>query len=195
MPPLVYFVRHGETGWNLEGRLQGQADTDINETGRRQARRNGELLATLIADPNGFDFVASPLRRTRETIEIVRAAMGLEPTAYRTDPRLRELHFGDWQGFTYAELESRDPGSSARRARDKWNFRPPGEPAESYQMLLERFRPFLEGLSCPTVCVTHGGIVRILFRLLENVPERAAARIPVPQDKVLKLEDGRLAWL
>jgi probable phosphoglycerate mutase len=195
MAPLVYFVRHGETGWNREGRLQGQADTDISETGRRQARRNGELLAKLIPDAAAFDFVASPLRRTRETMEIVRAAMGLDPKAYRTDPRLRELHFGDWQGFTYAELESRDPGSSTRRAKDKWNFTPPGASAESYQMLLERFRPFLEELARPTVCVTHGGIVRVLFRLLEDVPERAAARISVPQDKVLKLEDGRLSWL
>ena len=77
------------------------------------------------------------MRRTRETMERVRAAMGLDPTAYRTDPRLVEVHFGDWQGFTFAELESAQPGLDARRARcDKWNFVPPGEGAESYQMLL-----------------------------------------------------------
>lgn len=195
MSPLVYFVRHGETGWNAEGRLQGQADTDITEKGRRQATRNGELLAKLIPDPEAFDFVASPLRRTRETMERIRAAIGLDPKDFRTELRLMELHFGDWQGFTYKELETRDPGSSTRRKSDKWNFRPPGDAAESYQMLLERVRPFVEGIKSPSVCVTHGGIIRVLFRMIEDVPERACARLDIPQDKVLKYEGGKLAWL
>ena len=195
MAPLVYFVRHGETSWNAEGRLQGQADTDISEKGRQQATRNGELLRDLLTDPQAFDFVASPLRRTRETMERVRRAMGLDPVAYRTDDRLKELHFGDWQGFTYTELELSDPGSSARRAKDKWNFVPPGEHAESYQMLLERVRPVIEGFVTPTVCVTHGGILRTLFRMIENVPERACARLQIPQDKVLKYENGGLVWI
>ena len=112
--PLVYFVRHGETSWNADSRLQGQADTDINAKGRAQATRNGEALARLIPDPAGFDFVASPLRRTRETMERVRAAMGLDPQSYRTDARLKEVHFGDWQGYTYAEMDVREPGSIAR---------------------------------------------------------------------------------
>ena len=100
MLPLVYFVRHGQTDWNAEHRLQGQADIALNALGRAQATRNGRKLAELIADPADFDFVASPLGRTRETMELVRAAMGLEPHGYRTDPRLIEVHFGDWQGHT-----------------------------------------------------------------------------------------------
>ena len=99
MLPLVYFVRHGQTDWNAEHRLQGQADIDTQCARPRQAERNGRKLAELIADPAGFDFVASPLGRTRETMELVRAAMGLPPQAYRTDPRLIEVHFGDWQGI------------------------------------------------------------------------------------------------
>ena len=195
MTPLVYFVRHGQTSWNAEGRLQGQADTDINENGRQQATRNGELLRGLIANPADFDFVASPLRRTRKTMERVRRAMGLDPQGYRVDPRLKELHFGDWQGSTYTELEVSDPGSSARRSKDKWNFVPPGQLAESYQMLLERVRPFVEQIDRQTVCVTHGGVIRTLFRMIEHVPERACARLEVPQDTVLKYENGSLTWL
>ena len=110
MPPLCYFVRHGQTAWNAELRLQGQADTDMTELGRSQAVRNGRRLAELVDTPEDFDFVASPLKRTRETMELVRAAMGLPPQGYRTEPRLMEVHFGDWQGFTYAELEERQPG-------------------------------------------------------------------------------------
>ena len=62
MLPLVYFVRHGQTDWNAEHRLQGQADIHLNALGRRQAERNGAKLAELIARPAEFDFVASPLQ-------------------------------------------------------------------------------------------------------------------------------------
>ncbi|WP_292201188.1 histidine phosphatase family protein, partial [Mesorhizobium sp.] len=142
MYPLVYIARHGQTQWNAEGRLQGQADTDINELGREQATQNGRRLADLIGNAADFDFVASPMRRTRETMELMRAAMGLDPLAYRTDPRLVELSFGDWQGFTFAELEKRVPGSTKSRRAAKWDFQPPGEGAESYEMLLERIKPW-----------------------------------------------------
>ena len=108
MYPLVYIARHGQTQWNAERRLQGQADTDINARGREQATGNGRRLAGFVKNPAEFDFVASPMRRTRETMELMRAAMGLDPFAYRTDPRLVEMSFGDWQGFTFAELEARD---------------------------------------------------------------------------------------
>ena len=149
MFPLVYFVRHGQTAWNAEYRLQGQADTDMTALGRSQADRNGRRLAELIDKPDDFDFVASPLRRTRETMERIRAAMRLPADGYRTDPRLIEVHFGDWQGFTFAELEAREPGSTAARHFDKWDFVPPGAGAESYETLLERVRPWFEALKQP----------------------------------------------
>lgn len=194
MYPLVYFVRHGQTDWNAEGRLQGQAETDLNEIGRMQAERNGQLLSETIRDPENFDFVASPMRRTRATMEHVRTAMGLPPEDYRTDRRLMELHFGDWQGFTMPELEARSPGSTGPRSRDKWRFLPPGANAESYEMLALRFAPWLETLERPTVCVTHGGIVRCVFHLVEKMPPEEAAGMLVPQDQVLELRDGKLTW-
>ncbi|TIS73352.1 MAG: histidine phosphatase family protein, partial [Mesorhizobium sp.] len=166
MFPLVYIARHGQTVWNAESRLQGQADTDLNPLGREQATRNGHLLAEFVHNPEDFDFVASPMRRTRETMERIRMAMGLDPQAYRTDPRLVEMSFGDWQGFTFPELEARHLGSRRERGFDKWNFLPPGEGAESYQMLLERVKPWFDALDRQTVCVTHGGVVRALFRMV-----------------------------
>jgi len=195
MSPLVYIVRHGQTAWNVEYRLQGQADIPLNEEGRRQASANGRHLAELIPDPAAFDFVASPLQRTRATMELARAAMRLDPKAYRTDARLMEVNFGDWQGFTIAELERREPGSTKDRGPDKWDFVPPGEHAESYEMLLERVRPFFEGIARPTVCVTHGGVIRSLFRMVEKLPKAEAARVDTPQDRILRLKDGRLEWL
>jgi probable phosphoglycerate mutase len=195
MFPLVYIVRHGQTAWNVEYRLQGQADIPLDEEGRRQASANGRHLAELVSDPAAFDFVASPMLRTRTTMELARAAMGLDPKAYRTDPRLMEMNFGDWQGFTMAELEACEPGSTKGRGPDKWDFVPPGKGAESYQMLLERVRPFFEALRRPTVCVTHGGVIRALFRMVENLPKPEAARVDTPQDRILRLKDDRLEWL
>ena len=195
MPPLCYFIRHGQTGWNAEFRLQGQADTDMTDLGRSQAVRNGRRLAELVDSPETFDFVASPLKRTCETMELVRTEMGLPPKGYRTEPRLKEVHFGDWQGFTYADLEEREPGSTAARFKDKWGFLAPGTGGESYQMLLERVKPWFEALKKPTVCVTHGGVIRILFRLVEDMPAEEAAAMEVTQDRVLRLKDSRLEWL
>jgi probable phosphoglycerate mutase len=195
MYPLVYIARHGQTVWNAESRLQGQADTDLNPLGREQATRNGYRLAEFVHNPEDFDFVASPMRRTRETMERIRMAMGLDPQAYRTDPRLVEMSFGDWQGFTFPELEARHLGSGRERRLDKWNFLPPGEGAESYQMLLERVKPWFDALDRPTVCVTHGGVVRALFRMVLGMPEKEAANLDVPQDRLLRLEGRRLEWL
>jgi broad specificity phosphatase PhoE len=195
MLPLVYFVRHGQTDWNAEHRLQGQADIALNALGREQAERNGHRLAELIARPAEFDFVASPLGRTRETMELMRPAMGLPPGGYRTDPRLIEVHFGDWQGHTLAEIDSMNPGATAARALDKWHFVPPGRHGESYEMLSERTKSWFEELHRPTVCVTHGGIFRVLFRMVGRKPAKEAAALDVAQDRVLRFEDGRLEWL
>jgi broad specificity phosphatase PhoE len=195
MLPLCYFVRHGQTGWNAELRLQGQADTDMTDLGRSQAIRNGRRLAGLIGSPDEFDFVASPLKRTRETMELIRPEMGLPPQGYRTEPRVMEVHFGDWQGFTYPELEERQPGSTAARFADKWGFVAPGPGGESYQMLLDRVKPWFEAIEHPTVCVTHGGVMRILFRLVEAMPVSEVAAMDIAQDRVLRLKDSRLEWL
>ncbi|TPL84633.1 histidine phosphatase family protein [Mesorhizobium sp. B2-3-14] len=195
MYPLVYIVRHGQTAWNAEFRLQGQADTDLNALGREQASANGRRLAELVGASQEFDFVASPMRRTRETMERIRAAMRLDPLAYRTDIRLIEVNFGDWQSFTFAELERQSPGASRSRALDKWNFQPPGEGAESYQMLLERVKPWFDELRGQTICVTHGGVMRTLFRFVLDMPEDEAANLEIPQDRVLKLEGRSLEWL
>jgi len=192
--PLLYIVRHGETDWNFEGRLQGQADTDINERGRIQADRNGRRLAEVVTDPASFDFVASPHRRTCETMERIRAKLGLPPVGYRTDPRLKEVHFGAWQGLTYAELEEHSPGCTEARTRNKWRFVPPGADAESYELMALRIRSWLDEITRPTICVTHGGVIRTIFYWLENMPGDEAAALDIPQDRILRVQDGRLEW-
>ena len=113
-PHRLIFVRHGETAYNAENRLQGQLDIPLNPRGREQARAVGGTLRSLVGseiDQLEADqaFFASPLERARETMEIARDAMGLPPSRYRLDPVLKEISFGAWEGLTWREIEARDP--------------------------------------------------------------------------------------
>ena len=100
----IYFIRHGETEWNAEARYQGQADIPMNARGRAQAKRNGETLRPLLPKIANADYVASPLARARETMQIVRTVLGLPPDDFRIDDRLNEAHYGNWQGTLAADL-------------------------------------------------------------------------------------------
>ncbi|GJE11742.1 MULTISPECIES: histidine phosphatase family protein [Methylobacterium] len=191
----IYFIRHGQTDWNAEGRLQGGRDTDLNALGETQAAAAAERLAVL-AGPGlaGADFVASPLKRTRRTMEILRAALGLSPEDYRTDPRLREIGFGAWEGSTWSEIRRRDPAGAAGRERDRWRHRPPGLGGESYATLVERVGPALAGLERDTVVVAHGGVARAALVALGHLDPYAAPRLGIRQGEVLVLEPEGWRW-
>lgn len=188
----LYFVRHGETDWNAAGRLQGQTDVCLNGTGRSQAARNGRVVKGLIGEAEGFDFVASPLSRARETMEIVRTEMGLDRGGFRLDERLQEIHFGHWEGLTWAELPRRDPAGYEARLADAFGWRPHG--GESYRDLLERVVTWHETLEQDAVIVSHGGVSRVLRAHLLGVDPREVPHLSVPQDKVLVLRRGHAAW-
>jgi len=190
-------IRHGETDWNAEGRLQGQRDVPLNALGRAQAARNGRTLAAHLAergvDPEELDWIASPLGRSRETMEIVRDALDLDPRDYRTDDSLKEVTFGLWEGFTLGELKLRDPAGVAARRADKWAFVPPG--GESYAMLSARIDRFLRGLETDTVVVAHGGVLRVLAGLITGVPATDVPVLEVPQDRFCVFSRGTGSWL
>ncbi|WP_417434966.1 histidine phosphatase family protein [Hoeflea sp.] len=195
---LLYVIRHGQTDYNREERLQGALDIPLNATGRGQATANGRTLAslpTLELPLDDFDWVASPLGRTRQTMELVREAAGLDPMAYRTEPLLLELSFGDWEGQTLVEVEAHSPDLIEQRNKGKWHFRPPGERAESYAMLAERTDAFLSRLERPTICVAHGGVIRTLFNRIGKIEGDDAAIIDIPQDRVLKTDGESIGWI
>ncbi len=186
-PPLI-FVRHGETEWNAEGRLQGQRDIPLNDRGRAQARRNGAAIASALADVANFDFVASPLGRARESMEIVRTSLGLDPAIYRLDDRLMEISYGEWEGLTGEELILRDPQAIAARDADKWEFVPPG--GESYRLLSDRVARWLVTLDQPTLVVAHGGVGRVLRARVLGVDPFASLAGLFPQDSAFQWRDG-----
>ena len=190
----LYFVRHGETDWNLEGRLQGQRDVELNAVGRRQATASGAILGALLRrlgrQPNEFVYVSSPLSRALETMALLRQALSLDPAPNRIDARLQELSFGDWEGATLAEIRARDPVAIAARERDKWSFEPPG--GESYARLSQRVAAWYASLNEDTVAVAHGGIARALMVVLRLVPPASAPLIEVEQGVVYAFAADRV---
>jgi broad specificity phosphatase PhoE len=197
-PRRLLFLRHGETAYNAEGRLQGQLDIPLNGKGREQASAVGRTLRKLMgreldALETASAFVASPLLRTRETMELARAAMGLPPDRYRQAAVLKELGFGDWEGLTWPEIEARDAAGAVRRDADKWNFIPPG--GESYEKLSDRLSPWLAGLTGDAFIVSHGGVARALMARIGGVPPDIAASASIWQGRAIVFADGRFRWV
>jgi broad specificity phosphatase PhoE len=193
-PPVTYYIRHGETDWNVAGRLQGRHDVPLNMRGQAQARHCGAILRDLFArngrNPADFDYVSSPLGRARETMELARAPLGLPADGYRIEPRLAEISFGAWEGFTIAQLHARDPQRIAAREHDKWHFVPPG--GESYETVCARMREWYGCLTRDTVAVAHGGTARGLIAHLGIAKPAAAPLVDIAQGVVYVFEGERL---
>ena len=191
--PIIYFLRHGQTDWNVEQRLQGQQDIPINAVGRKQAAENGRKLAGLIDRPQDWRFVASPLGRTRETMNIVRLQLGLPAHGYETDDRLKEISFGLWETYTFEELNKDQASKVAEREADKFHFQPPL--GESYVRLLARVKSWLPYVTENTVVVCHGGILRVLEHHFNGTPAEDVVHLTIPQDMIYKWDKGNAEWL
>lgn len=196
-PHTLYFIRHGETDWNRAGRLQGQTETDLNDLGRSQAARNGAALCDLLGhygiDAADLGFVASPMKRTRQTADIVRGALDLKELDYPTDDRLKEITFGEFEGFSPAEIKTRFPDYARARKADKWRIGPPN--GESYAQLSDRVGGWLSTVSRDMIVIAHGGISRVLRgHLLAMAPDDIVTQA-VPQDKIMVLGESRCDWV
>jgi probable phosphoglycerate mutase len=197
-PHTIWFIRHGETDWNREGRLQGQRDIALNPKGREQASAVGRTLLKLAAPEiaaleAAHAFVASPLHRTRQTMELARAAMGLDPANYALSDDLKELTFGDWEGLTWPEVAARDAKGAADRAAAKWTYTPPN--GESYATLALRVTPWIEALRGDVFVAAHGGVARAFMHLLGGLDPVIAADADIHQGRALVFAPGRFRWV
>ena len=192
--PTIYYIRHGETAWNAEGRLQGAQDTSLNDLGRRQAAHAGGILADLFAreghSEQALAYVASPLGRARSTMELVRKALRLPLHDYTIDDRLREIGYGDWEGATLSQMQARDPEVFARRQLDKWTVSPAG--GETYAAVQIRVRDWYDQLLVDTVAVAHGGTARALMVALGIETPASAADLAIEQGAVYVFGEGGL---
>ena len=189
----VYFIRHGETDWNVAGRMQGRADIPLNAKGCEQAARNGLTLKAVLADSGALDFIASPMVRARKTMQIIRQELSLPADGARLDDRLAELSFGDFEGKTWAEVTAVYPDEMTTRKAGIWDYRPPG--GESYGDLQARIRPVFQSLTRDTIMVAHGGVMRCLEQAIRDYPKGNILKLDVPQDKIMVVADGKIGWV
>jgi broad specificity phosphatase PhoE len=192
--PVIYYIRHGETAWNAQGRFQGSQDIPLNDLGRTQAVTAGSILADLIARdghaPSSLPFVASPLSRARLTMELVRETLKLPPDQYAVDDRLREIGYGQWEGLTMPEMELHDAATFASRNVDKWEIAAPS--GESYASVTLRVRDWFNSLAADTVTVAHGGTMRALMVAQGIATPLEAADTPIGQGVVYVFSNGRM---
>jgi probable phosphoglycerate mutase len=193
--PVIYYIRHGETQWNADGRLQGVQDIPLNDLGRSQAVQAGHILADLLArdgrDRSELPYVSSPLLRARTTMELMRGALELSSHHYAIDDRLREIGYGKWEGSTLAEMHAADPAFFARRVADKWRVAPEG--GETYEAVQQRMSDWSADVKADTVVVAHGGTARALMVARGIETPQSAADLPIAQGAVYVFSGGRLA--
>ena len=152
------------------------------------------LLGERGLDPGRLVYVASPLSRARDTMELLRTALGDDLPAFACDDRLKEISFGAWEGRTWEDLKRREPQAVAARRRDTWGFVPPGG-GESYAMLLERLSPWLAALPEEAVVVAHGGVARVLLHSVAGIGTERATSEAVHQGRVLVFDGGAAHWV
>ncbi|MBX3099756.1 MAG: histidine phosphatase family protein [Salinibacterium sp.] len=177
---LLYLVRHGETDWNKQHRIQGSTDIPLNDTGREQARRTGKLLARYHWDA----IVASPLSRAVETAAIIAGEVGLgAPT---TDDRLVERHYGEAEGLDFDEMQRRFPGDTPVPGREKRS--------EVGARALESLMDVAVAHPDESVLVVaHGGLIRAVLRRID--PESDHGMITNGSVHSFRYEDGALSLI
>lgn len=166
----ILLIRHGETAWNVERRVQGHLDIPLNGEGERQAR----LLGAALADEPIDVIVSSDLGRALQTAEAVAATRGM---AITLDPQLRERSYGGFEGLLHSEIAARFPAEfAAWEARDVDAPLPPGRhPGETFRQFYRRATGAIlahaaahPGKTVALVC--HGGVLECAYRLANNLP-------------------------
>ena len=191
--PKIYIIRHGQTDWNAQNIIQGRANTPLNDFGRTQAKRNGNVLARELSNPAQFQFVSSPLDRARETMEIIRQELDLPSQGYQTDDRLLEVNYGGWQEHSWVELRKAKSKEIEARFADLWGTVAPG--GESYEQATIRITDWLDNIKDNTIVVTHGGTMRCIRGHIIDEDKSIRPKFDVPHDKILLLEDDELFWI
>lgn len=162
---LLYCIRHGESSYNAEGRIQGQSDVPLSDLGRRQSEAVAKALDNLPIDT----VYSSPLRRAMQTAEPIAAVL---KRAIQTDPRLKEVHAGVFQDKLRSELETQYPEEMARWRSGDPDFPLPG--GETRRHLMQRghevFQQIAQGGHEQAVVVSHGGLLAAALKALLEIP-------------------------
>lgn len=185
----IYLLRHGQTEWNVAGRIQGAGDSPLTANGVAQAQAIGRLLKRLIGEVDGVALVSSPQGRAWRTAELVGAPLGLAP---RAEARLVEVTVGSWDGMTWAEIAAAYPGALDGAVHGR-SFRSPD--GETYEQVQARVAEWLAGVAAPTIAVSHGLTGKLLRGVYAGLARDDTLRQPEPQDGVYRLADGRVEFI
>ena len=147
---LLAMLRHGDTAWSAEGRIQGRSDPSLSEEGRAQLRS-----FKLPAVCTGMRVVTSPLGRCVETAVLLGASQA------EREARIAEMSWGAWEGRRLADLRTELGAEMSENEARGWDFRPAG--GESPREVLARVRGWLAELTAPTLAVTHRGVIRAVY--------------------------------
>jgi broad specificity phosphatase PhoE len=180
--PKVWFMRHGETEWNAEGRVQGQTESVLSPRGLRHAAQQARLMAPILeADLPCF---VSPLKRTRQTADIA-----LGGRSYETDDRLKEVFAGEWEGHLRADIYKNLPDGITPDSphMEFYSAAPGGEGFDTFQA---RVRDFVASLTRPTVIVAHGLSGQLLRGELCGLNRSELGQLTNRQGCVYVLENG-----
>jgi probable phosphoglycerate mutase len=183
----ILAIRHGETAWNVDTRIQGQLDIPLNETGLQQAR----WMAQALAERDALQAIyASDLSRAHVTAQTLASQVGLAVTAHTG---LRERAFGDFQGRTFAEIEVELPDDAHHWRKRTPEWTPPGA-GESLIALRERVLATVDELAARHVgqqiaLVAHGGVMDVLYRAATRLDLQAPRTWLLPNTAV-----NRLLW-
>lgn len=185
---MIYLVRHGQTEFNRERRIQGHNDSPLTELGVHQARAVGRLLRDLIRDRAGWRIVSSPLGRAKSTAELISAELG--GLTVELDDRLMEVTWGASDGRLRDDLSAEHPETFGRTG---WAFDAPTG-GESYDAVRARVADWLDSLPPEPerriVAVSHGICGRVLRGLYASLDRDQAGQQDVPQDAVFQLQHG-----
>jgi len=177
---LLYLVRHGETDWNRQHRIQGLTDIPLNDTGREQARRAGRLLASRDWDA----VVSSPLQRALETATIIADELGLP--APTTDDQLVERNYGEAEGLDFDELNRRFPEDAPVPGRERRS-------AVRKRAMAALLRIAATHPDESVLVVAHGGLIRAVLRAVD--PEGEHGMITNGSVHSFRYEDGALSLI
>ena len=184
---MIYLVRHGQTEFNRERRIQGHVDSPLTELGVRQAHAVGRLLRDLIREPMGWRIVSSPLGRAHATAELISQRLGGLPV--ELDDRLKEMSWGAHDGRLRSDLEAEHPETFGKTG---WAF--DAGSGETYEAVAERVGDWLASLPPEperrVIAVSHGISGRVLRGLYADLPRNLAGQQDVPQDAVYLLQHG-----
>lgn len=178
----IYLVRHGETEWNKEGRLQGQKDSCLTSRGREQAHHLGRTLAARLRHRQ-LSMRVSPLGRARETAAILGQYLSAPQPLF--EPRLQEMTLGGWEGLTRDEVNARWNGVIGGDSNAEWWFLAPG--GETYENFRERVRSWLAEQKGTIIAVSHGITTRMIRGEYLGLSRRERLTLPVPHGVIWRL--------